>query len=85
MSEERRIRFIREEPWIAMALRQLYLGVLPADLHKWLWDWVQDVGAAARSREAMVGFAVTLLYHAAALALITLLFGERGARLFGLK
>jgi hypothetical protein len=60
-----KLRFIREEPWIARTLRTIRpLGIVPKDIHDWFWDWVEDVGAALRSREAMVSFAVSMGYYA---------------------
>lgn len=63
MAEERKIRFIREEPWIAMTLRQYYFKLLPRELHAWFWDWVQDVGTVMRSRSTMVNMVATATYY----------------------
>jgi len=74
MSEEsraRKLRFIREEPWVARTLRGIRIGVAPKELHTWLWDWVEDVGRAMRSREMMVGFAASMGYYAILMALLS--------------
>jgi len=72
--KEAKLRFIKEEPWISQILRTFRpIGIIPEDLHNWFWDWVQDVGAAMRSRDMMVGFAVSVGYYAIAMGLFTLL------------
>jgi|GEM_PF-7103382 len=53
MSEQQRIRFISEKPILAQTFRQLYLGILPKDLHKWAFDWAEDLGTIVRSRSFM--------------------------------
>jgi hypothetical protein len=74
LSEEKKLRFIREEPWIAQTLRTFRpLKIVPEDLHDWFWDWVQDVGAAMRSREMMVGFVASMGYYALFLGIVNLL------------
>jgi hypothetical protein len=71
--EKKKLRFIREEPWIAQTLRTFRpLKIVPEDLHDWFWDWVQDVGAVMRSREMMVGFVASIGYYALALGLMNL-------------
>lgn len=82
MEERRKIRFIREEPIIAMTLRQYYFGVLPKDLHDWFWDWVQDVGAAMRSREYMVGMVASVAYYVLFILAIKLLKIEEVGGIF---
>jgi hypothetical protein len=77
VSEEKReakLRFIKEEPWISQILRTFRpIGIIPEDLHNWFWDWVQDIGAAMRSRDMMVGFAASIGYYAIAVGLFSLL------------
>jgi hypothetical protein len=74
LAERRKLRFIREEPWIARTLREIRLTrLVPSDLRDWFWDWVEDVGAAMRSREMMVSFAASMGYYAIGLGLMSLL------------
>jgi hypothetical protein len=74
MAENKKLRFIREEPWIARTFRTFRpVGIVPEDLHDWLWDWVEDVGAAMRSREMMVSFIVSMGYYAISIGLLSLL------------
>ena len=75
MSEERKkIRFIREEPWIAQTLRTFRpIGIIPEEIHTWVFDWLEDIGATMRSREMMVGFLASMGYYAIGVGLISLL------------
>lgn len=58
-----KLRFVKEDPWIAKTLRQYRPAkVLPADLHEWFWDWIEDVGTMMRSREMMVSYVASLIY-----------------------
>ena len=71
---EKKLRFIREEPWIARTFRTFRpVGIVPEDLHNWLWDWVEDVGAAMRSREMMVSFIASTGYYAIGISLLSVL------------
>jgi len=71
---ERKLRFIKEEPWIAQILRQLrFIGVVPEDLRNWFWDWVEDVGRVVRSREYMVSCIASGIYYVG-ISLIVALF-----------
>jgi hypothetical protein len=75
-----RLRFIREEPWIARTLRTIKpLRIVPDELHDWLFDWVEDVGAVMRSREMMVGIAASIGYYAILMSLMRFL-GATGLR-----
>jgi len=68
------VRFIRDEPWIARTLRNFRpLDIIPKDIHDWFWDWVEDVGAAMRSREMMVSFVASAGYYAIAMGMLTVL------------
>jgi len=74
MPEEEKLRFIREEPWIARTLRKFRpLRVVPKEIHDWLFDWAEDVGRVMRSREMMVSFVASMGYYAIAVGLISLL------------
>jgi hypothetical protein len=74
MAERKKLRFIREEPWIARTFRTFRpVGIVPEDLHNWLWDWVEDVGAAMRSREMMVSFMASIGYYAIGISLLSVL------------
>jgi hypothetical protein len=80
--ERRKLRFIREDPWIARTLREIRLTrLVPSDLRDWFWDWVEDVGTVMRSREMMVSFIASMGYYAISLGLISLLESLLGIRL----
>jgi predicted AAA+ superfamily ATPase len=51
MTEQQKLRFISEQPVLAQTLRQLYLGILPKDIHTWAFDWFEDIGSIMRSRD----------------------------------
>jgi hypothetical protein len=74
LAERRKLRFIREEPWIARTLREIRVTrLVPSDLRDWFWDWVEDVGTVMRSREMMVSFVASMGYYAISLVLISFL------------
>ncbi len=73
MAEKKeRLKFIREEPWIARTLRTIRpLRIIPEDLHNWLFDWIEDIGLVMRSREMMVSFLASLGYYVVLLSLLS--------------
>jgi hypothetical protein len=81
-AERRKLRFIREDPWIARTLREIRLTrLVPSDLRDWFWDWVEDVGTVMRSREMMVSFVASMGYYVIGLGLVSALESLLGIKL----
>jgi hypothetical protein len=79
-----KLRFIRDEPWIARTLRTFRpLNVIPEDLHEWFWDWVEDVGTVMRSREMMVTTVASMAYYAILMSALSMLevFGVKSVKI----
>jgi len=74
MSEERKkLRFIREEPWISRVLRTFRpLRIIPDEIHNWAFDWLEDIGSVMRNREMMAGFLASMGYYLIGIGLISL-------------
>lgn len=83
MEERGKLRFLREEPVLALVLRKIDFKILPASLRTWALDWVEDVGRVMRSREMMVGTVASLAYYFIALGLISVFSREKAFRLLG--
>lgn len=68
-----RVRFINEEPTLALFLSSRKPIILPKLIYDWAVGWVYDIGTTLRSRDMMVSFLVSNLYNRAFQELQTLL------------
>ena len=55
MAERPKLRLLREEPVVALRLRERRPAIIPEDLYDWAIDWVSDIGKIMRSRSYMAG------------------------------
>lgn len=67
MAERPKFRLLREEPVVALRLRERRPTIIPEDLYNWAIDWVSDIGKIMRSRSYMAG----TLAHFVSIALIS--------------
>jgi hypothetical protein len=78
MTEQQKLRFISEKPVLAQTLRQLYLGILPKDIHNWAFDWFEDIGSILRSRD-FIAYTITQQILFVGLSSLTRIIGvQRG-------
>lgn len=73
VAEREKIRFISSEPKLGRIFRASKPLILPAELHDYVADWVEDVGAVMRSREMMVGQAASVIYYAVMLLVFNMI------------